>query len=159
MQWDKGNTIGVHSMAIYTFNELHPDDAGDYNCTVSFDSPSLTGTQTVVRTMTVIVIGLVLNLQVTTPTATTLTITWTVSGSIDEFEVTYSYTVNKCSALPAGPRTDTIFDGSTRAYTLRDLNEDSSYTITVRAINTAGSTNATMMANTSTSGMLIYYTL
>ena len=92
------------------------------------------------------------NLQLTTHTATTLTITWTVSGSIDRFEVTYSYTVNRCSAPQGAPCTDTISDGSMRSHTLRDLNEDSSYTITVRAINSAGSTMATIMADTLSSG-------
>ena len=92
--------------------------------------------------------GPVSNLQVTTPTATTLTITWTVSGSIDRFEVAYNYTVNRCSAPQGAPRTDTISDGSMRSHTLRGLNEDSNYTITVRAINTAGSTMATITADT-----------
>ena len=92
--------------------------------------------------------GPVSNLQVTTPTATTLTITWTVSGSIDRFEVTYSYTVNRCSAPQGAPRTDTISDGSMRSHTLRGLNEDSNYNITVRAFNAAGSTMATITADT-----------
>ena len=91
------------------------------------------------------------NLQVTTPTATTLTITWTVSGFIDRFEVVYSYTVNGCSAT-GGPLADTISDGSMRSYTLRNLNEDSSYTITVRAFNTVGSAMAMTTGSTSTAG-------
>ena len=93
------------------------------------------------------------NLQFATPTATTLPITWTVvSGAIDRFEVTYSYTVNRCSAPQGAPLIDTISDGSMRSHTLRDLNEDSRYTITVRANNALGSTTATIMANTLTSG-------
>ena len=92
------------------------------------------------------------NLQFATPTATTLTITWTVSGAIDRFEVTCSYTVNRCSAPQGSPCTDRISEGSMRSHTLRDLNEDSRYTITVRAINTAGSTMEAIMANTLTSG-------
>ena len=99
--------------------------------------------------------GPVSNLQVTTPTATTLLITWTVSGLIDQFEVTYSYTVNRCSAPQGAPRTDTISDGYTRSHTLRDLNEDSSYTISVRAINTAGSRMTSLTAVTLTSGNVI----
>ena len=91
------------------------------------------------------------NLLVTTPTATTLTVTWTVTGFIDQFEVAYSYTVNRCSAT-GGPFTVTIPDGSMRSHTLRDLNEDSRYTITVRAINTAGSTMAKVAADTMSSG-------
>ena len=95
--------------------------------------------------------GPVNNLQMTTPTATTLTITWTVSGSIDQFEVTYSLTVNV-----SAPRTDTISDGSMRSYTLINLNENSNYTITVIAINTAGSTMATITADTPPSGNQFY---
>ena len=98
-------------------------------------------------TMPATVLG---NLQ-TTSTADTVTITWTASGVIDRYEVTYSYTVNGCSAI-GGPVTVTISDGSMRSHTLRNLNEDSRYTITVRAINTAGSAMATVTADTLTSG-------
>ena len=90
--------------------------------------------------------GPVNNLQVASRTATSLRITWAVSGTIDRFEVTYSYTVKRCPAPQGAPRTDTISDGSMRSHTLRGLNEDSSYTITVRAINIAG----TKMVTTST---------
>ena len=92
------------------------------------------------------------NLQVTTPTATTLPITWTASGSIDRFEVTYSYTVNRCSAPPGAPVTETITDSTMRMYTLSNLNEDSSYTITVKAVRGGDSTIATISANTLTAG-------
>ena len=43
-----------------------------------------------------------------------------------------------------------------RSHTLSNLNEDSRYTIVVRAINTAGSTNATITADTLTSGERIH---
>ena len=152
-QWDKGSRTGIHNRATLAFNQLRPDDAGDYRCTASFDTRFLTGTQRVTETVRVAVLGLVTNLQVTTPTATTLTITWTVSGSIDRFEVTYTYIVNRCSTRGT-PRTVTISDSSMKSRTLRDLNEDSRYTITVRAINTAESTMATVTANTLTSGRL-----
>ena len=94
------------------------------------------------------------NLRVTTPTATTLPITWTVSGFPDQFEVTYSYTVNRCSEQGTS-EIDTITDGSVRTHTLRGLNEDSSYTITVRAINSEGSTMATITADTLTAGEMV----
>ena len=152
-QWDKDSSTGIHNEAILTFNPIRPDDAGDYRCTASFDTHFLTGTQTLTETVRVAVLGLLRNLRVTTPTATSLTITWTVSGSIDQFEVTYTYIVNRCST-PGASRTDTISDGSMRSYTLRGLNEDSNYTITVRAINAAESTMATVTANTLTSGRL-----
>ena len=90
--------------------------------------------------------GPVNNLQVAPRTATSLRITWAASGTIDQFEVTYSYTVKRCPAPQGAPRTDTISDGSMRSYTLNGLNEDSRYTITVTAINIAG----TRMVTTST---------
>jgi hypothetical protein len=79
--------------------------------------------------------GPVRNLILTTPiTATTLTITWDASsGFPDRYEVTYSYTVKRCSAT-GGPLTINISDVSMRSYTrtLSNLNEDSSYTINNR---------------------------
>ena len=152
-QWDKGSRTGIHNEANLTFNQLRPDDAGDYRCTASFNSTYLTRTQRVTETVIVAVLGLVKNLQVTASTATSLTIAWTVSGSIDRFEVSYSYIVNRCSTQGTS-RTDPISVGSMMSYTLRGLNEDSKYTITVGAINTAGSTMATVTANTLTSGRL-----
>ena len=95
--------------------------------------------------------GPVSNLRVNASTATTLSIIWRVTGSIDQFEVKYNYTVNRCLET-GGPLSVTISDDSMRSYTLRDLNEDSSYTITVKANNAAGSTMGTTMADTQTSG-------
>ena len=97
--------------------------------------------------------GDVSNLQVTRPTATTLTITWRVQGVIDRFVVSYNYTVKRCSAPQGAPRTDTITGGSRRSYMLTGLNQDSRYTITVRAMNTAGSTMATVTGVTLTAGV------
>ena len=96
------------------------------------------------------------DLQVTTPTTTTLNITWTVhvSGSIARYQVTYSYVINRCLET-GGPLTVDIPNNTgpmmTYVYTLRDLNEDSNYTITVTAINIAGTTMATISADTLTS--------
>jgi hypothetical protein len=92
----------------------------------------------------------------TATTATTLTIMWDASsGFPDRYEVTYSYTVKRCLAT-GGPLTINISDVSMRSYTLSGLNEDSSYTITVRAINTAGSSMVTsVMGDTSTAGELL----
>ena len=94
------------------------------------------------------------SLRVTTSTATTLTINWTVSGVIDQFEVTYNYTINRCSVprLTFSSLTVNISNGSMRSHTLRDLNEDSNYTINVTAVNAAGSTMATITAATMTAG-------
>ena len=68
--------------------------------------------------------------------------------------VTYSYTIRRCSAPPGASRTDSISDGTMRSYILSGLNEDSDYTITVRAINDVGSSmNTTTAATTDTSGI------
>ena len=99
--------------------------------------------------------GPVSNLRVTSHAATTITIAWTVSGSVDRFGVTYSYTVNRCLET-GGPETVTITDEAVRSYTLMNLNEDSRYTITVRAINTAGSTMAIISGDTSEAGKSSY---
>jgi hypothetical protein len=89
--------------------------------------------------------------QVASPTATSLRITWTVSGFIDQFEVTYRYIINRCLDV-GGPVMVYINDGSVRVYTMDNLNEESRYTITVRAINTEGSRIASVTANTLTAG-------
>lgn len=73
-----------------------------------------------------------------------------MSGVIDRFEVTYSYTIKSCLEI-GRPLTDNITD-NTIPYMLENLNEDSIYTITVRAINIAGSANATVIGETRTSG-------
>ena len=96
-------------------------------------------------------------LTVTAHTATSITITWTVSSAtvipITGFEVTYNYTVRRCSPAISGSGTDSISDGRRRSHTLSGLNEDSDYTITVRAINDVGSSMATTTRGTTdTSG-------
>ena len=96
-------------------------------------------------------------LTVIAQTATSITITWTVSSTtvipITGFEVTYRYTVRRCSAPPGASRTDPIYDGRRRSHILSGLNEDSDYTITVRAINDEGSSMATTTRGTTdTSG-------
>ena len=89
------------------------------------------------------------------PTATTISLTWDVTGDIliERFEASYSYTVNTCTA-PAVSGMVTINNGDTRAQTLRGLNEDSQYTITVTAVNSEGSTENTTTASTLTSSEL-----
>ncbi len=91
-------------------------------------------------------------LTVTMVTATSITIAWTQSSDIfiDRYEVSYMYTIRRCSASP-GQGMDAL-SGSARAYNLMSLNEDSTYTITVTAINDGGSRSSTITADTSTSG-------
>ncbi len=92
------------------------------------------------------------DLIVTVVTATSITITWTQSSGIfiDRYEVSYMYTIRRCSASP-GQGMNTL-SGSARLYNLMSLNEDSTYTITVTAINDEGSRSSRITANTSISG-------
>ena len=92
------------------------------------------------------------NLRATMHTATSITITWTetTTTNIDRYEVTYSYTV-RCSATTSPVMTNTVTSTS-RSHTLMNLNEDSTYTITVRNINGPLSNMATITANTVTAG-------
>ncbi len=91
-------------------------------------------------------------LTVTMVTATSITITWTQSSDIfiDRYEVSYMYTIRRCSASPGQGMSTT--SGSARSYNMMSLNEDSTYTITVTAINDEGSRSSTITADTSTSG-------
>ena len=93
------------------------------------------------------------NLRATTNTATSINITWTetTTTNIDRYEVTYSYTVRRCSA-PASPAMTNTVTSTARSHTLMNLNEDSTYTITVRNINGAASNMSTITANTATAG-------
>ena len=98
--------------------------------------------------------GPVSDLQVIALSYSTLTVNWTAFGVIYQYEVTYSFTVKRCSEL-GSTMTELISDGSVRSHTLRNLSEDSSYTITVRAINTVGLENATLTVDTLTAGELL----
>ncbi len=95
-------------------------------------------------------------LAVTMVTATSITITWTQSSHIfiDRYEVSYMYTIRRCSVSP-GQGMNTL-SGSARSYNLMSLIEDSNYTITVTAINDEGSRSNTITADTSTSGNHTY---
>ena len=80
-----------------------------------------------------------------------MNLSWDATGFIDRFEIAYNYTINMC--LEIGEHlVVNISNGSVRSYTLRDLSEDSNYSITVTAINTVGSTNDTIVEDTLTSG-------
>ena len=78
-------------------------------------------------------------LSVATVTATSVTLSWTSGGSEGvSYEVMWQRDTSVgCSYVDGGSAT--ITDGST-SYDITGLEEDSSYNITVRASNTAGST-------------------
>ena len=96
------------------------------------------------------------HLEVIAFNATTLSINWTVSGEIDYINITYNYTVKSCSAMQSTPLSYIMLNSTVRSYILKNANEDSSYTITVRAINTIGSSKNMTTVDTPTAGMKIY---
>ena len=72
-------------------------------------------------------------------TPTTISLSWTSAGSeVDSYEVTWERdTSGECPDVVDTDST-TIIDGST-IYTIRELEEGSSYTITMTATNAVGS--------------------
>ena len=67
-------------------------------------------------------------------------------------EIVYGYVIKRCSAPIGLPRKEVIANNTVTSHTLRNLNEDSSYTIIVRAINTVGYTVDTITVDTLTAG-------
>ena len=76
------------------------------------------------------------NVDSTTPT--TIPLTWTSAGSqVDSYEVTWERdTSGECTDVDEDSAT---ISGSSTSHTISGLEEDSNYTITVTATNTAGS--------------------
>ena len=73
-----------------------------------------------------------------TATSTTIDFSWTQNGSsVDSYSVVYNYTIRRCGLGPVSV-SEEISDGNARSFTLRDLEEDSDYTITLTAISAAG---------------------
>ena len=71
-------------------------------------------------------------------TPTTISLSWTAaSGTVDSYEVTWErLTTREC---PDVDMDSTVITSSSTSYTISGLEEDSIYTITVTATNTAGS--------------------
>ena len=76
--------------------------------------------------------------MVDSTTSTTISLSWTTSnGTADSYEVTWERdTSGECTDVDEGSAT---ISGSSTSYTISGLQEDSNYTITVTATNTAGS--------------------
>ena len=84
-----------------------------------------------------------------TPGTTSIMLTWDQDGGdvVDSYEIVYTYNVNaypgSCVRSNNDPITVTVNDGSTRSFTLSNsaetpVEEDSTYTISLTAINSAG---------------------
>ena len=76
--------------------------------------------------------------NVSSATATTISLSWSVpNSSVDNYVVTWKRdTAGECPVKHEGNRN--LTDGSL-SYTIEQLEEDSNYTITLIAINAAGS--------------------
>ena len=77
-------------------------------------------------------------LTVESTTATTILLSWTSAGSmVDSYEVMWERdTSGEC---PDEDRNSMSFSGSSTSHTIAGLEEDSNYTVIVRAVNAFGS--------------------
>ena len=91
-------------------------------------------------------------LQATNITSTTLSISWEMFNETHHLEIIYGHVVKRCSAPIGLPRKLVIANNSVTSRTLTGLNEDSRYTIIVRAINTEDYTVDTITVDTLTAG-------
>ena len=94
--------------------------------------------------------------------ATSITLTWDQplgAEAVEGFEINYSYVILECirdgDNTPFPPVTLTLNDGSQRSYTIMNstrtpVDEDSQYTITMRAVNSVGMSAHSNTAYTTT---------
>ena len=76
--------------------------------------------------------------EVNSVTATTISLSWSVpSGSVDSYMVTWER--NTSGDCPVENRGNRTFTNGYSSYTIEELEENSNYTITLTAINAAGS--------------------
>ena len=88
------------------------------------------------------------------PTPTSITLSWEqpAGDAVDRYDIVYTYQ-GGCSDYTQPENMATVNDGTAREYTLQNLQEFSDYTISVVAVNSAGSSPAaTAMATTAPSG-------
>ena len=96
---------------------------------------------------------------------TSILLTWEQpEGSVDSYILNYEFTVTECmnneGTFP--PVTATIADGSLREYTIENsvdtpVEEDSVYSITLRAVNTVDTSESSNRATTNTMTAGEYY--
>ena len=94
--------------------------------------------------------------------ATTITLTWDQplgADAVESFVITYSYDVRECindgENTPLQPVSVTIGNGSQRSYTIMNssetpVEEDSQYSISMRAVNSVGMSAQSNTAMTTT---------
>ena len=91
-------------------------------------------------------------ISTTQTTSTSITITWTqtIGDLVDSYTVSYSFTVIGCGGVSGSTGDHDIMgiDGSTRMYTLSGLEEYTEFTITLTAVNGAGSASVSRAVRT-----------
>ena len=85
--------------------------------------------------------------------STSINLTWSqpTGDIVDSYIITYSFTIRVCGVTGGST---VMVGGSSREYTLTDLEENSDYTISITARNEAGDSppTTTIMATTSRAG-------
>ncbi len=85
-------------------------------------------------------------------TSTSITLTWTQTTGdvVDSYTISYYFTVIGCDGVSGSVGNNNIMgiDGSTRMYTLSGLEEYTEFTITLTAVNGAGSASVSRVART-----------
>ncbi len=85
-------------------------------------------------------------------TSTSITITWTQTTGdvVDSYTISYSFRVIGCDGGSGSTGNKDIMgiDGATRMYTLSGLEEFTEFTITLTAVNEAGSTSVSRVVRT-----------
>ncbi len=91
--------------------------------------------------------------------STSITITWTQTTGdvVDSYTISYSFMVIGCGGVSGSTGTNNIMgiDGSTRMYTLSGVEEYTEFTITLTAVNGAGSTSVSRVVYTGTGNYIL----
>ena len=95
------------------------------------------------------------NITKVSSTSTSINITWTqnLTSDANSFEIEYNFTISQCPDLGVLNGSLRIDNSSVRHYTLLNssatpVEEDSNYTISLRAVNMAGNSEAAVYRTT-----------
>ena len=100
------------------------------------------------------------NLMATITSATSIALSWEYQGGpeVDSFEINYIYIISECTTR-SPPVMISVSNSSQRSYTIVNgpdtpVEEDSEYSITLSAINSAGRNSANVRVATPEAGMI-----
>ncbi len=98
-------------------------------------------------------------ISTTQTTSTFITLTWTQTTGdvVDSYTISYSFMVIGCGGVSGSAGNDIIMgiDGATRMYTLSGVEEYTEFTITLTAVNGAGSTSVSRVVYTGTGNYIL----